>query len=258
MKKFPYIPYSGTEDYAFFGWSGASPEAVQTAESLIGRGARLYWDDGTGAAEAVSGAIDGAAVCVFFLTEAGCRGKAFRNKINFALSLKKAVICVKSGDFPLSDGLSMQLANVKCISFTEGAQCAEALLTSGVLTQDIMGIGMRAVKASREKPIIASMVALALCLFLGAASLAVQLRTSPRFALRNADGREYLNISGYGQAAFACLEGFTIGTLDISDGEFESIEGLEKMHVDTVRINQNQLALASQIYHMGIPVEVAK
>lgn len=258
MKKLPYIPYSGTDEYAFFGWYGDSFEAAQTAQSLIGRGARLYWDDGTGAAEAVSGAIDGAAVCVFFLTEAGCRSKAFRNAINFALSRKKKTICAKVGDFPLADGLSMQLANVKCVSFTDGVQCAGTLLTSGVLTQAIMGGGMRAAKANREKPIMAAMVAIALCLFLAAAFFTVQLRTSPRYTLRNADGSEYLNISQYGQEAFAYLEGFTIGTLDISDGELENIEGLEKIHVDTVRLNQNQLDLASRIFQMGIPVEVAK
>lgn len=258
MKKLPYIPYSGAEDYIFFGWGGVCPEAVQTAEALIRRTVRLYWDDGTGGADRVSRAIADGAACVFFLTEAGCRSKAFRNEINFALSLKKAVICVKLGDFSLADGLSMQLANVKCLSFTQGTESAEALLTSGVLTQDIMGGGMQVKKKNRQKPLMAAMAVIALCLFLGAAFFTVQLRSSPCYALRNVDGSEYVNISSYGQEALSYLEGFTIGTLDISDGEFENMDGLEKIHVDTVRINQNQLDLASRIYRMGIPVEVAK
>lgn len=258
MKKLPYIPYSGQESYAFFGWNGDCPEAAQTAEALIRRTVRLYWDDGTGAPGAVSEALAAACVCVFFLTEAGCRSKAFRNEINFALSLKKAVICVKLGDFSLADGLSMQLANVQCVPFSGGTESAEALLTSGVLTQDIMGGGMQVKKKNRQKPIMAAMATAALCLFLAAAFFAVQLRSSPRYALRNVDGSEYVNISSYGQEALSYLEGFTIGTLDISDGEFENMDGLEKIHVDTVRINQNQLDLASRIYRMGIPVEVAK
>lgn len=258
MKKLPYIPYSGAEKYAFFGWNGDCPEAAQTAEKLMRRGVRLFWDDGTGGADRVSRAIADGAACVFFLTEAGCRSKAFRNEINFALSLKKAVICVKLGDFSLADGLSMQLANVQCVPFSGGTESAEALLTSGVLTQDTMGGGMQAAKENRQKPIMAAMTVLALCLFLAAAFFAVQLRTSPRYALRDADGSEYLNISRYGEEAFSCLEGFTIGTLDISDGEFDCTHGLEKIHVDTVRLNQNQLALASEIFPMGIAVEVAK
>lgn len=64
MKKLPYIPYSGQESCAFFGWSGDCPEAVQTAEALIRRTVRLYWDDGTGAPGAVSEALAAACVCV--------------------------------------------------------------------------------------------------------------------------------------------------------------------------------------------------
>ena len=283
--QFSYLPYSGASDFAYFGCSAADePAAAAVADILVSRGFRLSCDSCGGKfAQSPSALAETIAHCggaVVFLSEKSIESLAFRNVINYLLSLRKPLVCVKLGEFQLGYGLDMQLANIPMIALISPEETAEALMQSGVLSQTMVGEEMEKRNINRKRNyIITAMVAaavLAFALYLGSV---IRERTSAAYILQNTDGSKYVNIAKYGDEGIAAMEGKTVGELDLSGGTYTSLLNIKDVSaatvnvsdipsnvalwplvqvkgIETVKISQNQVIFARDLCNAGITVVV--
>ncbi len=284
-KQFRYLPYAGVGDFAYFGCDAADePSAAAVAEILVSRGFRLSCDSCGGKfAQSPSALAETIAHCggaVAFLSEKSIESLAFRNVINYLLSLRKPLVCVKLGEFQLGYGLDMQLANIPMIALSTPEETAEALMQSGVLTQTMVGEGMEKRNFNHKRNyIIIAMVAvtvLAFGLYLGSV---IRERTSAAYILQNTDGSKYVNIAKYGDEGIAAMAGKTVGELDLSGGTFTTLLNIKGVSaatvnvsdipsnvalwplvqvkgIETVKISQNQVIFARDLCNAGITVVV--
>lgn len=284
-KQFSYLPYVGIDEYAYLGCIAADePMAAEVADRLGARGFRFICDSCGGkfaqSPAAVAEAIAHCGGAVVFLSEKSMETLAFRNEINYLLSLRKPLICVKLGEYTLGHGLDMQLVNIKTISYTDPEETAEALVESGILTQEMMGEGMKKRDFNRKRLyIIAAMVAAAVLIFSLCVNAVIQKRISPAFVLQDVDGSEYVNISRYGDEGIAAMAGKSVRELDLSGGEFTSLMAMKDLCAEivnasdiaadiplwplgqvqglkTVKVDQQQLIYARDLCDAGITVVV--
>ena len=242
-KQFTYLPYTGMGDYAYFGCASVDePGAAAVADLLGKRGFHLFCDSCGGKyaqtpAEAAQ-AIFHSKGAVVFLSEKSMESLAFRNAINYLLSLRKPLVCVKMGDFQLSYGLDMQLANIKMLPYTTAEETAQALMGSGVLTQEMVGepMGKRSFHRKRTY-IILGMSAAAVLIFALSVGTVIQKRTSADYILRDTDGSAYVNIAEFGDEGLSAMAGKTIGELDLSGGTFTSLTALKEVSATTVNVS---------------------
>jgi|GEM_PF-1381437 len=284
---FTYLSYNGTDDYAYLGcFSAQEPLAAQVLALLACRGMRFSYAVTGGRetpdSEALAERIANCRAAILFLSPESLESLSFRNTVNYLLSLRKPLFCIKTADFPLSHGLEMQLANIPVTVFSTPEDTAEQLLQSGILTQDIVGPCMlQKTDTHRKKRISAVMIAAFLVAFLACAAAAVAKKTSPATLLRDADGSSYLSISAYGDKGIDALADKSVQELDLSDGHFSSIDGIEKINIETVnvaglpdkislrpllsvnglqtvKIDQTQLIYARELYNAGLRVEIVR
>ncbi len=286
MKKhFNYLPYAGIGDFAYIGCSPADESAAAAvADILVNCGFRLSCDSCGGKfAQSPADLAETITHCsgaVVFLSEKSIESLAFRNAINYLLSLRKPLVCIKSGDFQLGYGLDMQLANIPVIALDNPEETAEALIQSGVLTQAMVGEGMEKRNFNRRRNyIITAMVAvtvLAFALYLGSV---IRERTSAAYILRNTNGSKYVNIAKYGDEGIIAMAGKTVGELDLSGGTFTNLLNIKDVSattvnvsdiplnivlwplaqikgIETVKISQDQVIYARDLCHAGITVVV--
>jgi len=286
-KQFTYLPYAGVGGYAYWSCIGEDePIAAEVAELLAARSFRLY-NDACGGKYAQSPAAVAEAIArcdgaVVFLSEKSIDSLAFRNAINYLLSLRKPLVCVKLGDFKLEHGLAVQLANIASVPYTTAEETAEALVQSGVLTQDMVGAGMEKRDFNRKRNyIMLAMVALAVTIFALSALLTVQKHRSPAYTLRDADGSDYVNIASYGDEGLTAMAGKTVGELDLTDGVFTSLAAAKDVSaatvnvsgvsaevalwpltqvqgIKTVKISQDQVIYAGDLCRAGLTVVVTR
>lgn len=243
--EFAYQNYSGPESSLLFVCDRAGRDrAASLANRIVRDGGRVIFDL-VGAKESEGGfctpetaaqAIETGGRPVFFLTGAAVSQLEFRNRINFALSLKKKPLCLKMEEFELEQGLDMQLANAQVENWTSETEAMELLTKEELFTQEILGGGQLPRKADRKKKLLVLLGLLLLVLGtgLGAAKI-VQDRIayfrSPAYVLRNADGQEYLDASVYKEEGLEALAGKNIGELDLTDAGLTDISALENVQV---------------------------
>ena len=284
-KVFSYLPYLGVNSFAYFGCT-KDDEAIASdiADTLISKGFRLYLDARGDKNEAsaleLSKSIDACEGAIVFLSKKSIESLAFRNIINNIVSIKKPVIFVKIGEFDLAYGLDMQLANMKVISYTNKTETANALLDSGILTQDMIGEGMEERVSNNKKYIImVIMIIISILILVISAIGIVNKRTSVEYRLKDVNNMDYLNISSYGEDAISVLKGKYFGELDLSGGKFTSLDGIEDINIkvinisdisedisllplenikglEKVKISQNQINLIDRLYDLGIKVVI--
>jgi len=216
---------------------------------------------------------------LLFGAEAGI-GLAFRNEINYLLSLRKPLVCVKLGEFRLGYGLDMQLANIRLLPYTTPEETAQALIDTGILTQDMMGEGMEKRNFNRKHTyIILGMVAAAVLIFALSLSAVIRERSTAAFVLQDVDGSAYVNISEYGDEGLAAMAGKSVEELDLSGGTFSSLRAIKDISaatvnvsglpadvalwpvsqvqgIKTVKLSQEQLIYARELCNAGITVVV--
>lgn len=283
-KYFSYLPYKGVNSFAYFGCS-KEDEAIasELVDALVSEGFRLYCDScGSkykNSAEEIASALNSADGAIVLLSEKSVENLAFRNAINYLLSMRKKLVCIKLGDFKLSHGLDMQLANVITISYTSIEDVVNEILTSDVLTQDMIGEGMEKRVFNRKRNfIIAGMIAAAVLIFVVSAFTIIDKRTSPEYLFKDVDGYEYLNISKYGDEGIAALAGKRIGELDLSGGKYSNLAAVKDIQVktinvadigelalrplrqieglETVKISQDQVSYAGELFDAGFLIEI--
>ena len=282
-KTFSYLPYLGVNSFAYFGCTKDDKAiASDIADILVSRGFRLYLDARGDKNEAsaieLSKSIDTCDGAIVFLSKKSIESLAFRNIINNIVSINKPVIFIKIGEFNLAYGLDMQLANMNIISYTNKTETANALLDSGVLTQDMIGEGMEERVSNNKKYLImVLMVFISILILVISAIGIINKRTSVEYKLKDVNNMDYLNISNYGDDAIGVLNGKSFGELDLSNGTFTSLNGIEDIDIkiinisdisqdisllplekieglEKVKISQNQINLIDRIYDLGIKV----
>lgn len=242
-KQFRYLPYTGIGDFAYIGCGSVDESAAATvADILVNRGFRLSCDSCGGKfAQSPAALAETIAHCggaVVFLSEKSIESLAFRNVINYLLSLRKPLVCVRLGEFQLGYGLDMQLANIPMLVLDSPKETSEALIQSGVLTQTMVGEGMEKRKFNRKRNIIMmAMVALTVLsfgLYLGSV---IRERTSAAYILRNTDGSNYVNIAKYGDEGIVAMAGKTVGELDLSGGTFSTLLNIQEVSATTINVS---------------------
>lgn len=283
-KYFSYLPYKGINSFAYFGCCKEDETiASELADALVAEGFRLYCDScGSkyqNSAEETASALNSADSAIVFLSEKSVENLAFRNAINYLLSMRKKLVCIKLGDFSLSHGLDMQLANVKTISYTSIEETVSEVLETDVLTQDMIGEGMEKRVINRKRNfIMAGMIVAAVLIFVASAFTIIDKRTSAEYLFKDVDGYEYLNISKYGDEGIAALAGKRIEELDLSGGKYSNLAAVKNIKVktinvadigelalrplrqveglETVKISQDQVEYAEDLFDAGLLIEI--
>lgn len=242
-KSFSYLPYAGVNSFAYYGCTKDDIGiASEIANILVSKGFRLYLDARGGKNEAssinLSNSIMACQGAIVFISSKSIESLSFRNVINNIISIKKPAVFIKIGDFDLAYGLDMQLANCNIIKYTNTSDTVSALLDSTVLTQDMMGEGMvEANDNSKKLYIMLAMAIIALLIFVFSAISIINKRTSVEYVLSDVNNVEYLNIAKYGDEAIEILSGRTITELDLSNGSFTSLDGVEKININTINVS---------------------
>jgi len=253
MTEYLYQNYTGPGAFLFFGCdTSGKKEAAALANRLAGEGAALFFtavgsekqEEGYAEPSDTAEAVKNAAGCVMFLTPFGVSRLELRNIVNFILSEHKKLICFKLGDFPLSEGLDMQLANVPVAAWKGQEEAIELLKQEKILSQEVLGADAKPKTIDRKKKIL--MIVLIVLLVSGfafAAARIIQGRIayyqSPAYILRNAGGSVYLNASVYGQEGLDALKGMTITELDLRGAGLNNLNALTEMNVEVLDITDN-------------------
>ena len=282
-KTFSYLPYAGINSFAYYGCiKDDIVVASKIADILVNKGFRLYLDARGDKKEAsfveLSDSIIACQGAVVFLSKKSIESLSFRNIVNNIISIGKPVVFIKIGNFDLTYGLDMQLANCNIINYTNDNDTASALLDSNVLTQDMIGEGMiEASNNGKKIYIMLVMIMIALLIFVISALSIINKRTSAEYILKDVNNVEYLNIAKYGDEAIKVLSDKTISELDLSSGSFTSLDGIERINITTinvsdlseevsldilykienlktVKLSQNQIQYADELINKGIRV----
>lgn len=284
-KQFKYLPYLGTDSYAYLGCTKEDIDyAIQVSEFLVKNGFRLFlnsFDKKELSYEQISESINKADSAIVFLSKEGIENLDFRNSINYLLSLNKKIIFIKIGNFELSHGLDMQLANADIISFTTAKDIASKIIDS-VLTQDMIGEGMKYRVVSKTKYYIMALMAITVIgIFSIVTTNIIKERQTAEYILKDVDGYEYVNISSFGPEGIDALKGKSIVELDLGDAEYKNIDGIKDIKVnvvdvsdiseyvmlrplkqveglETVKISQAQCKMAEELIDTGLRVIVTK
>lgn len=242
-KTFSYKPYVGTDSFAFFGCTKEDETlASNIADILVGKGFRLFLDARGDKHESssieLSNSINVCSGAIVFISKNSIETLAFRNIINNLISANKPLVIIKIGEFELTHGLDMQLANSNIISYTNVGDTVENILESNVLTQSMIGEGMEELTTDNRKTVIMiAMIAIGIAIFALSAIGVVNKRMSPEYLLKDINNLEYLNIAKFGDSAITTLEGKNFDELDLSGGNFNSLNGIENIYIKTINVS---------------------
>lgn len=292
MKTFKYESYSGEEEYLFVCCCRNDFEkAAACAEQLIAvNRVRVFFDvcddSVNNDAETIAEAIFHCNGAMFFLSAKSCADLGFRNSINYAIGLQKSILCIKTEEFAVSHGLDMQLANVPILMYKDASAASTEIIESGIVTQQMIGQGMELRKREHRKTLQYLMLAAGIVIIFSVAAFfiikgRVDYYNSPEYLLRDADGSEYIDISAYKEEGLEAMQGMSVGTLSLKDGDFHdlnAIAGISAAVVDVtgnpnvstlwpltqckdleaVKLSQDMLQFANDLVKAGITVIVTR
>ena len=247
MKQFAYQSYTGTEPFLLLKACKADmPYALSLGDKLVQEGVRVYLDVcDTADAQAPEQTADALQNCdrvIFLLSEKACESLEMRNAVNYALAIKKDLLCLKIDSAPLSHGLDMQLANVTTLPYDDKT-VMDALRTHECLTQNVIGEGMERKNVNRKKQYILAGIAAVIVALLVVGGIFAKQRIdyyrSAEYVFRNADGSEYINIASYGSEGITALADKSVKELDLTNGGFTDLTGIGKISVETLNLAGN-------------------
>lgn len=131
--------YNGQGSYIYISYAHRDFEMVEPfLNEFYKRGYNIWYDIGievgTEWIEYNANKLVNCQVALLFLTENYVNSVQCRNELTFAVSNRKNVIAIKFGDFPLSPGITLQLANVQYFQNNEDTD-KNKLITSLFSTQ---------------------------------------------------------------------------------------------------------------------------
>ena len=247
MKAFAYQSYTGTEPFLLLKACKADmPYALCLGEKLVQEGVRVFLDvcetKDSQSAEQTADALQNCDRAIFLLSEKACESLEIRNAVNYALAIKKDLICLKTDSAALSHGLDMQLANVTMLPYDDNT-VMDALRTRECLTQSVIGEGMERKNVNRKKQLVLAGIAAVIVALLVVGGIFAKQRIdyyrSAEYVFRNADGSEYINIASYGSDGITALADKSVKELDLTDGGFTGLRGIGKIKVETLTLAGN-------------------
>ena len=247
MKAFAYQSYTGTEPFLLLKACKADmPYALSLGDKLVREGVRVYLDvcetKDSQSAEQTADAMERCDRAIFLLSEKACESLEMRNAVNYALAIKKDLLCLKTDSAPLSHGLDMQLANVTMLPYDDKTVMDE-LRTHECLTQNVIGEGMERKNVNRKKQLVLAGIAAVIVALLVVGGIFAKQRIdyyrSAEYVFRNADGSEYINIASYGSEGITALADKSVKELDLTNGGFTDLTGIGKISVETLNLAGN-------------------
>lgn len=247
MKAFAYQSYTGTEPFLLLKACKADmPYALSLGEKLVQEGVRVFLDvcetKDSQSAEQTADALQNCDRAIFLLSEKACESLEMRNAVNYALAIKKDLICLKTDSAALSHGLDMQLANVTMLPYDDNT-VMDALRTRECLTQSVIGEGMERKNINRKKQLVLVGIAAVIVALLVVGGIFAKQRIdyyrSAEYVFRNADGSEYINIAAYGTDGITALADKSVKELDLTDGGFTDLTGIGKIKIETLTLAGN-------------------
>lgn len=261
MKKYAYKNYIGDQDFVFARCVKADEEKASfVANTLVEATVKTFFDvQGSGASEkpeVIADTIEKAETVVFFLSGKACENLEFRNNINFALEIKKNIVCIRLDKSILRYGLDMQLANIPMLDLSErffspvlssaekqsiAEYAVEKLKEYKAITQDTLGSVQEKKNVDFKKQIIIiAIIVLAVAAFAAGAYKIVSERVayyqSTEYLLRNVDGSEYLNISQYGNEGIKVLAGKHIHELEFAGNSIDDFSGMKDVSAEIIDV----------------------
>ena len=247
MKAFAYQSYTGTEPFLLLKACKADmPYALSLGDKLVQEGVRVYLDvcetKDSQVPEQTADAMGRCDRAIFLLSEKACESLEMRNAVNYALAIKKNLLCLKTDDATLSHGLDMQLANVTMLPYDDKT-VMDALRTHECLTQSVIGEGMERKNVNRKKQLVLAGIAAVIVALLVVGGIFAKQRIdyyrSAEYVFRNADGSEYINIASYGAEGITALADKSVKELDLTDGGFTDLTGIGNVKVETLTLAGN-------------------
>ena len=247
MKAFAYQSYTGTEPFLLLKACKADmPYALSLGEKLVQEGVRVFLDvcetKDSQSAEQTADALQNCDRAIFLLSEKACESLEMRNAVNYALAIKKDLICLKTDSAALSHGLDMQLANVTMLPYDDNT-VMDALRTRECLTQSVIGEGMERKNVNRKKQLVLAGISAVIVALLVVGGIFAKQRIdyyrSAEYVFRNADGSEYINIASYGAEGITALADKSVKELDLTDGGFTDLTGIGKIKIETLTLAGN-------------------
>lgn len=247
MKAFAYQSYTGAEPFLLLKACKADmPCALSLGDKLVQEGVRVYLDvcetKDSQSAEQTADAMGRCDRAIFLLSEKACESLEMRNAVNYALAIKKNLLCLKTDDATLSHGLDMQLANVTMLPYDNNT-VMDALRTHECLTQSVIGEGMERKNVNRKKQLVLAGIAAVIVALLVVGGIFAKQRIdyyrSAEYVFRNADGSEYINIASYGTEGITALADKSVKELDLTDGGFTDLTGIGNVKVETLTLAGN-------------------
>ncbi len=245
LEKFEYKNYIGS-GFVYVGAASCDKKAATVIGNYFVKSGIKTFFDMKGAKDAeearvVADAIEGASGVIFLISRDACESLEFRNAVNFALSIHKSIVCVKLDDLDYSKGLEMQLANVPSLRFESEEKLIEDLKKDYFITQDVLGHENEKKNVNLKKQITVAALVLVMAVgFIVGSTAIVKNRiayyNSAEYILRDVDGAEYVNIAKYGADGLKALAGKSVTELDLTDGNFDSLFGIESITAETVNI----------------------
>ena len=222
------------------------PYALSLGDKLVREGVRVFLDvcetKDSQSAEQTADALQNCDRAIFLLSEKACESLEMRNAVNYALAIKKDLLCLKTDSTPLSHGLDMQLANVTMLPYDDNT-VMDALRTRECLTQSVIGEGMEHKNVNRKKQLVFAGIAAVIVALLAVGGVFAKQRIdyyrSAEYVFRNADDSEYINIASYGADGITALAGKSVKELDLTDGGFTDLTGIGKIGVETLNLTGN-------------------
>ena len=272
MKKYAYKNYIGDQDYIFARCVKADEaKASFVANTMVEAKVKTFFDvQGSSASEkpeAIAETIEKAETVLFFLSGKSCESLEFRNNINFALEIKKHIVCIRLDKEELSHGMDMQLANIPMIDLSDSmnisvsnkadkqklaADIIERFKAEEIITQDTLGSAQEKKNVNLKKQItIIAIIVLASAAFVAGAYKIIIERVayyqSTEYLLRNVDGSDYLNISQYGNEGIKVLAGKHIHELEFTGNSIDDFSGMKDVSAKIIDVTNCENAAFDEI-----------
>ncbi len=245
MKNWKYKPYYGPDDFIFIRVHRKDEKlGLQIAERLLQRKIRVFFDRVDEAIpEDVAAGILNCDKAIFILSKEACENLDMRNSINYAFKEKKKMYCIKDKGFTPTHGLDMQLANVDMIETNDAETIINELEKRGVLSDNLKGQGLVYKEDNSRKKLSLIILGITMILFVITSFFLIRNRlayvNSPEYLLKDVNGSEYLDISGFDERALKALKGMSIGTLNMDGMGIKDISDIVDINVKEVIISHN-------------------
>ncbi|MBQ6492958.1 MAG: toll/interleukin-1 receptor domain-containing protein [Erysipelotrichaceae bacterium] len=280
-----YQAYQGPKDFVFIRGCKEDERLLnEITQKLIDRKIRVFYDlsstKRSHSQEDIASAILNSSLCIFVLSKKAADSLDLRNSINYALSLKKDVVCIRKDEGELSHGLDMQLSNITF--FRNSDELVEYIQKK---YESCIGEGQILSSDDKQKKVLAvALIALAGLLLLGSImfiSERIRYFNSAEYQLGKIDDVEYLDFTSFSQDDLVYLKGKKIDEINFKDMDIDSIKGIEEVQTETVdlsgnprlknvnpiimsdtiktvMISQDMIRIADTLYSAGIEVVVTR